>query len=166
MTVFLPGKPKTKRKTMNILHADQPLKIQQPSIFLVGPTPRRKEVGSWRPDALEILRRLGFAGTVLAPERRDWTTRFAYSDQVEWEFAGLESCTIIAFWVPRDLGTLPGFTTNVEFGRYVGSGRCVYGRPENAPHTSYLDWLYEKLARRKPESSLEATMKGAMEATR
>jgi hypothetical protein len=59
--------------------------------------------------------------------------RFSYLDQVEWEYAGLESCTAVAFWVPRQLPTLPGFTTNVEFGRYVDSGRCVYGRPDGAP---------------------------------
>ena len=147
---------------MNVLHADQSLEIKQPSIFLAGPTPRSKEVRSWRPDALEILRRLNFAGTVLVPERRDWTTRFAYSDQVEWEFAGLESCTIIAFWVPRDLGTLPGFTTNVEFGRYVGGGRVVYGRPDDAPRNRYLDWLYGKCTGLTPCRSLEETLRAAV----
>lgn len=151
---------------MNILHADQVLEIKQPSIFLAGPTPRSKEVLSWRPEALEILHGLGFAGTVLVPERRDWTARFAYLDQVEWEFAGLEGCTVVAFWVPRDLGTLPGFTTNVEFGRYVGSGRCVYGRPMDAPQTRYLDWLYTKLAGRHPETTLPETMRAAVEAIR
>jgi hypothetical protein len=84
---------------------------------------------------LDLLRGLGFAGTVLVPERRDWPAKFNYLDQVEWEYAGLEGCTVIAFWVPRDLQSLPGFTTNVEFGRYVGSGRCVYSRPDGAPHT-------------------------------
>jgi hypothetical protein len=85
---------------------------------------------------------------------------------VEWEYAGLEGCSVVAFWVPRDVQSLPGFTTNVEFGRYVGSGRCVYGRPENAPHTKYLDWLYRKLTGRGPERSLLATMQTAMEAIR
>ena len=124
---------------MEILFSDQPLVIRHPSLFLAGPTPRCSHVASWRPEALDILRQLGFAGTVLVPERRDWSAKFDYLDQVEWEYAGLEACSVLTFWVPRDLERLPGFTTNVEFGRYVASGRVVYGRPQCAPHTSYLD---------------------------
>jgi len=114
---------------MNVVHSDQEFAASPPSLFLAGPTPRQAGVLSWRPGALALLARLGFAGTVLVPERRDWSARFDYLDQVEWEFVGLESASVVAFWVPRDLDSLPGFTTNVEFGRYVGSGRCVYGRP-------------------------------------
>jgi hypothetical protein len=120
---------------------------------------------SWRPEAIELLRGLGFAGTVLVPERRDWSAKFDYLHQVEWEFAGLEGCSVIAFWVPRDALTLPGFTTNVEFGRYVGSGRCVYGRPDGAPHTRYLDWLYKKVTGKQPESTLLATLAAAIKAS-
>ena len=151
---------------MDVIFADQALEVRPPSIFLAGPTPRAAGVRSWRPEALELLRELGFAGVVLVPERQDWSARFSYLDQVEWEYAGLETCSVLAFWVPRDLDTLPGFTTNVEFGRYVGSGRCVYGRPPDAPHTRYLDWLYNKLTANSPQSTLEATMRAAIEATR
>lgn len=66
------------------------------------------------------------------------------------------------FWMPRHLETLPGFTSNVEFGRYVGSGRVVYGRPEGAPHTRYLDWLYQKLTGNEPGRTLEGTLKTAV----
>lgn len=151
---------------MQILFADQPLAIHPPSLFLAGPTPRHRDVASWRPEALEILRRLGFAGAVLVPERQDWAAKFDYQDQVEWEYAGLEACTVIAIWVPRHRETLPGFTTNVEFGRYVGSGRVVYGRPDGAPHTRYLDWLYRKLTGSEPEATLEGTLRAAVEKTR
>lgn len=147
---------------MNIVFADQPLEIRPPSIFLARPTPRAADVSSWRPEALDLLRQLEFTGTVLVPERRDWSVKFDYADQVEWEFAGLETCTAIAFWVPRDLLTLPGFTTNVEFGRYVNSGRCVYGRPPGAPHTRYLDWLFTKLTGTTPEESLRNTLAAAI----
>jgi hypothetical protein len=148
---------------MNVLYAGDVLDLGQPSIFLAGPTPRRPEDPSWRPAALEVLRGLSFAGTVLVPERPDWSVRFSYLDQVEWEYAGLEGCTVIAFWVPRDLQTLPGFTTNVEFGRYAGSGRCVYGRPPDAAHTRYLDWLHGKLTGGRPEGTLEDTMRAAVQ---
>jgi hypothetical protein len=149
---------------MHILFADQPLEVRPPSIFLAGPTPRSVDVPSWRPEALDILRGLKFAGAVLVPERRDWTVQFDYLDQVEWEYNGLESCTVVAFWVPRDPSALPGFTTNVEFGRYVGSGRCVYGRPAGAPQTRYLDWLYRKLTGRQPTTTLPQTLASAVEA--
>jgi hypothetical protein len=147
----------------NAIFSDQPLDFRPPSLFLAGPTPRREGVKSWRPEAILVLKRLGFVGTVLVPERRDRAARFSYMDQVEWEFAALEAATALAFWAPRDLDALPGFTTNVEFGRYVGSGRCVYGRPDGAPHTRYLDWLYHKLTGRLPENALEATLRAAVE---
>jgi hypothetical protein len=151
---------------MNVVFAREPVTVWHPSIFLAGPAPRSAEVKSWRPEALDALRELRFAGTVLVPEPRDWSEKLSYVDQVEWEYEGLEGCSVVAFWVPRDVQTLPGFTTNVEFGRYVGSGRCVYGRPEGAPHTKYLDWLYRKLTGRAPERSLSAVMAAAVEATR
>jgi hypothetical protein len=147
---------------MEVRYSDQPLLIGDPSLFLAGPTPRRSDVESWRPHALEILRELGFAGTVLVPERRDWSVKFDYLDQVEWEFRAMEGCSVLAFWVPRDPEKLPGFTTNVEFGRYVGSGRLVYGRPEGAPHTGYLDWLYRKLKSQEPEITMQATLRAAV----
>jgi hypothetical protein len=136
-----------------------------PSIFLGGPTPRDGRVPSWRPDALAILERLGFAGIVLVPERRDWKARFDYLDQVEWEFEGLERADVLAFWVPRDMATLPGFTTNVEFGRYVGGGRVVYGRPDGALHTRYLDWLYGRCTGLLPCRTLEDTLRAAVART-
>jgi len=148
---------------MKVIHPEDAFTPGGPSIFLAGPTPRKKkEAASWRPAALEILARLGFAGAVLVPERRDGWVGVEYLDQVEWEHGGLEGCSAIAFWVPRDVETLPGFTTNVEFGRHVGSGRCVYGRPEGAAHTRYLDWLFAKVTGRRHETTLEATMREAM----
>jgi hypothetical protein len=151
---------------MNVVYADQAIDVSPPSLFLAGPTPRSPAVVSWRPEALDLLRSFGFAGTVLVPERRGGWHRGDYLDQVEWEFAGLEGCSVVAFWVPRDPAALPGFTTNVEFGRYAGSGRCVYGRPDGAPHTRYLDWLYAKLGGNRPESTLSATMIAAVAALR
>lgn len=147
---------------MDANYSDQPLVIRGPSLFLGGPTPRSHSIKSWRPEAVRILNDLGFPGTVLIPERREWDVRFDYLDQVEWEFTGLERADALLFWVPRDLDHLPGFTTNVEFGRYVGSGRVVYGRPEGRPHNRYLDWLYEKLTGRSPHNTLADTIGAAI----
>ena len=143
---------------MKAVYSDQEPMFDQPSIFLAGPTPRTVEVISWRISALQIVQQIGFPGTILIPERHDWVSSFDYVDQVEWEFGCLEAATIIVFWIPRDPVTLPGFTTNVEFGRYVGSGRCVYGRPNLAPKNRYLDWLYYKLTGEAPCSTLVATV--------
>jgi Nucleoside 2-deoxyribosyltransferase like len=147
---------------MEVFFSDQPVVVRHPSLFLAGPTPRSSDVASWRPQALTILQHIGFAGTVLVPERRDWSVKFNYLDQVEWEYAGLEACSVLAFWVPRDLEKLPGLTTNVEFGRYVASGRVLYGRPQGSPHTGYLDWMYRKLVDREPEITLEGTLRAAV----
>jgi len=133
-----------------ITHSDDKfLVVTKPSIFLAGPTPRATNVESWRPRAIDLLHSMKFDGQVIVPERRSWELGF-YGYQVEWEFVGLENCTKIVFWIPRDLETMPAFTTNVEFGRYVDSGRIIYGRPIDAPKTRYLDWLYTKMTGKLP----------------
>lgn len=136
---------------------------EQDSIFLAGPTPRSKDVASWRPEALEVLTKLGFSGIVLVPERRDWKD-WDYLTQVEWEWKGLNNCDLVVFWVPRELNTMPAFTTNVEFGRHVSN--CVYGRPDNCPKNDYLDWLYEKVNNRKPFNNLTTMLEHVVESFR
>ena len=43
--------------------------LARKSVFLAGPTPRQKDIDSWRPEAIEIFRgRLQFTGTLLVPE--------------------------------------------------------------------------------------------------
>ena len=140
---------------MNVIYANQKLPSFQDEqiIFLVGPTPRDKHVPSWRPDAIEILRDLGYEGLVLVPEDSEGQFRREYTDQIAWEQEGLEACSefgCIAAWVPRCLETMPAFTTNVEFGLFVESGRLLYGRPDSAPKTAYLDWIYQDRTGRQP----------------
>jgi 8-oxo-dGTP pyrophosphatase MutT (NUDIX family) len=110
------------------------------SIFLAGPTPRHADVTSWRPDALaEIEQRSGIGLLVVfVPEPPDGTRYPAYDDQIAWEERWLDAADVILFWVPRNMSTLPGLTTNVEFGRYESSGRVVFGAPDNAEHVRYL----------------------------
>lgn len=148
---------------MNVRYSDEePLKQLENAIFLAGPTPRSSEVHSWRPEALRILRdELQYKGIVCVPERRDWAVKFAYEDQVEWEYASLSHSTAIAIWVPRCMQTMPALTTNVEFGYWLAKSphRVVYGRPDGAPNTRYLDWLYEKITGRKPVNTLESVLR-------
>jgi hypothetical protein len=138
-----------------------------PSIFLVGPTPRDDQTASWRPEALQLLETLGFKGCVFVPENRqgedllldeDMPSAEKWVRQCEWERKGLQSTTVIAAWVPRQLESMPAFTTNVEFGRYVNSGRFLYGRPNGAMKTQYLDWLYSLETGMNPHDNLKSLM--------
>jgi hypothetical protein len=79
-----------------------------------------------------------------------------YEKQTEWEYHHLHRASAVVFWVPRELETMPAFTTNVEFGYWVKSLRCFYGRPPGSPKTRYLDWLYGKEhSGQKPAESME-----------
>lgn len=128
---------------MIINYSDQDVIKGKKSIFLAGPTPRKREVLSWRKEACNILFELGFDGVVYVPEFSDNSEKEDYTDQAMWEREALIDSSVILFWIPRDLKDLPAFTTNVEFGYYIHTGKIVYGRPDNTPKTKYLDWLYE-----------------------
>lgn len=124
---------------MKTVYAREPL---PQSIFLAGPTPRKNTTTpSWRPEALQIIEKYGFDGTVFIPENREGVCGFEYDAQVHWEWEALNQATIILFWVPRDIEQMPAFTTNVEFGMYAHSRKIILGYPKDAPKMSYLDAL-------------------------
>ncbi|MCX5426094.1 nucleoside 2-deoxyribosyltransferase domain-containing protein [Streptomyces sp. NBC_00078] len=110
-----------------------------PSVFLAGPTPvLGGPVPSWRPSAVEALA-AQWTGeqtlTVLSPESRGGKRAAHYDDQVDWETEARAAADAVLFWIPRDLnGGLPGFTTNVEFGLDVATGRAVLGCPPDCPN--------------------------------
>lgn len=132
---------------MQIVYAleDMPYKFSK-SLFLAGPTPRSPEVPSWRKDALDILRDIGFDnGIVIVPEPRDQHWHKDHDKQVEWEQKHLAICDCILFWIPRDLETLPGYSTNLEWGHHHNSGRVVLGYPsEDTPKMDYIKYDAEK----------------------
>ncbi len=141
---------------MKVNYSNQPPIKDHYSIFLAGPTPRKIDVPSWRPDALKVLEGIGFQGTVYVPEHDPkLPPAYDYLEQVEWEYTCLEGAGAICFWIPRKLPDMPAFTTNVEFGRYVGSGRIFYGRPAWAEKKGYLDWLYGKVTGKTPCADME-----------
>lgn len=122
---------------VNIVMAREPLPLG-PSVFLAGPTPDKSApVPSWRPAAVEALA-AQWTGeqplTVLTPESRDGKRADRYEHQVDWETDARAAASAILFWIPRDLRTLPGMTTNVEFGLDVASGRAVLGCPPDCPN--------------------------------
>lgn len=149
---------------IKVVHAgEEPPDEWDASIFLAGPTPRSADVRSWRPDALAELQRQSTVGVlvVFVPEPADGSTYPGYDHQVEWEERWLDASDAILFWVPRAMSTLPGLTTNVEFGRYESSGRVVFGAPGNAEHVRYLQHHARK--RNVPVlSALADTVKAAL----
>jgi len=153
---------------MNIIYSDQSIPDNLgPSVFLAGPTPRlEKPVPSWRPDAVKLFLDAGFNGTILIPEYSEFHPLRSYDDQVEWEWKGLHGCDVIMFWVPRDLETMPAFTTNVEFGFYIDKKVSVYGRPEGSKKNTYLDWLYNKVLGKKPYTTLADTVSASVKLCR
>ena len=110
------------------------------SLFLAGPTPRSATVQGWREEALDILQDAGFDGFVFVPQTKNWGWCEDYQRQVEWEWSALGRAERVLFWVPRDLETMPAFTTNVEFGFMAATWpeRIVLGFPEDAPKNRYL----------------------------
>lgn len=131
------------------------------SIFLAGPTPRDKDIESWRQGALKTLEDLGYDGHVFVPEPSDGKFSGDYVDQVEWETNALNQADIIIFWVPRDMKTLPALTTNIEWGLWADTGKCVLGTPTGAEHVRYLQWMATKM--KVPNySTLEATLQEAV----
>jgi hypothetical protein len=130
-----PNPPMTANLT--VVFAREPIPARRPSVFLAGPTPRSDDVPSWRPAALDELS-AQWTGpaplTVLTPESRGGVRARQYDDQADWETEARAAADAILFWIPRDLRTLPGFTTNVEFGLDVGTGRAVLGCPPGCPN--------------------------------
>lgn len=132
------------------------------SIFLAGPTPRDENTISWRIDVCDRLEKLGFDGVVYNPEYSSWKPKSSYIDQAEWEREALTEATVILFWIPRDLKDMPAFTTNVEFGYWLHTGKVIYGRPDNSVKNKYLDWLYKVDYNKEPFNDLDKLLKEAI----
>lgn len=111
------------------------------AIFLAGPTPRDPLTPSWRPEALRILEDMGYNGVVFVPEPRSGVWATDYMDQASWEQRCIKMSDTTVFWVPRNMRSMPGLTTNVEFGRKVDQYNLVFGAPEEAEKVRYLEWL-------------------------
>jgi len=109
------------------------------SVFLAGPTPRDKGIESWRPSVIKELKEQGYNGVVFIPESKNGEWKQAYDDQIEWEEEAMNKSDCILFWVPRNLDTMPAFTTNVEFGEQFKTGKVVLGFPKNADKMRYLE---------------------------
>lgn len=123
---------------VNLVMARETLPAGGQSVFLAGPTPDKSApVASWRPEAVCALAEQWTGDrqlTVLSPESRHGERADRYETQVDWETEARAAAGAILFWIPRDLRTLPGMTTNVEFGLDVATGRAVLGCPPDCPN--------------------------------
>lgn len=133
------------------------------SVFLAGPTIRSylknkdgSSVKPWRPLFIRELRKQGYDGLILVPETPNGGWLGNHEKQIDWEYKNLYAATIIAFWIPRNLETLPGFTTNYEIGFWMNNNKSIYGRPDGAPKTKYLDYMYKKLRNLEPNKTIES----------
>lgn len=148
---------------MQLIYAQEPL---EKSIFLAGPTPQMDGVPSWRKTAVAYLESAGFDGKVFIPEPPTGRLDINKADrQIAWEWEALNQATVVVFWIPRELTTMPAFTTNIEFGLFAGSSKVLLGFPETAVKIRYL----HRLARRYSipvYPSLESMLDAAVEMTR
>lgn len=145
---------------MKLVFADDSLPTEvTKTIFLAGPNPRYKNgdvvLRTWRHDVLEELERIGYDGHVFIPmpigSFYGETVSGAVADydhQIEWEDAAMMRADVILMWVDRT-PILRGLTTNIEFGKYLESGRLIYGRPDTADGCRYLD---EQIQKRRKEA--------------
>jgi len=114
------------------------------SIFLAGPCPRVDFTDDWRFEAFEILKELGFNGTVITPSNKNYQTYLANHDkddtlkkQTMWEYETMKKCSAIVFWIPRSKKRLAR-TTNIEFGDWYNREGVFIGWPPTAEHNEYL----------------------------
>jgi nucleoside 2-deoxyribosyltransferase len=125
---------------MNVIYTTEKYKAEHPAIFLAGPSPRNDQTFTWRPQALEILEKLEFQGTVYNPEQRTpGCIDFSKSEYpAAWEHEAIWNSDVLVFWVPRHMEKLPAFTTNIEFGYFLAHPdareklKIIYGRPDSS----------------------------------
>ena len=79
------------------------------------------------------------------------------------EREALSNASVILFWIPREFPDMPAFTTNVEFGYWIHTGKILYGRPNEAKKIKYLDWLYKTDTNNEPYTNLEDLLNGSIE---
>lgn len=124
------------------------------SIFLAGPCPRDNFADDWRFEAFEILKELGFNGTVITPTNENYQTYLQNHDkdetllkQTKWEYETMHKCSALVFWIPRSKEH-PARTTNIEFGEWHDKDGVYIGWPAEAIHNEYLQKRAFDIARK------------------
>lgn len=161
---------------MNIVRYGFPIgdipKIAGKVIFLAGPTVRGNQptLVSWRPEAVEKFKELGFDGTLILPDFADSKESDKGRRELPiWEHEGLKRADCILFWIPRTR-ELWGLNTNSEHHLWTwrAPNKVVYGRPDGAYRIDYNDIMWDHLLgehgiSRPIHKTLEDTIKAAIE---
>jgi len=117
------------------------LSFKRNTVFLAGPCPRDPAVKDWRGEFIALLgakaKESGIQIDVLNPTNRNFDDA-NYVKQCDWEHEGLAMASVVVFWVPRTEQN-PAFTTNVEFGEWFQSDKCVCGGPKDGWKNRYLE---------------------------
>lgn len=152
---------------MRVCFSDKEPILDKNSIFLAGPTKRNSNFElSWRKKAVEILKECNFNGVIYIPEFQSGKIKEEdLNRQMHWEWKCLDYAGVILFWVPRTIQTMPGFTTNVEFGIYTEKrpNNVVLGYPKYAEKMDYLKILYKEKTNKIPADTLRRTILNALE---
>ncbi len=110
--------------------------LKIPSIFLAGPTPRKSYTKSWRPRALQMIRRYRQDPVVYYPEP-EAADKWSPDDDahLNWRRNAMMRSTVILFWVDRKIDAMPGFRTNTDWGYWTARDpeRLVLAYPLKAP---------------------------------
>lgn len=122
---------------------EHPIISNVASIFLAGPSPKGPKDFNWRIEAISYLQRKKYKGDIYIPLTRDGIWLPDYDAQIDWELTYLNKAKVIAFWIPRDLVNLPGFTTNIEFGMFLKSCKIILGYPKGASKMRYIHYVAE-----------------------
>ena len=116
------------------------------AIFLAGPCPRNNYEKDWRYDAYKILDTLHFDGIVLNPTNKYYGTgNCCLKDQSDWETEAMHRASAIVFNLDKS-DDHPGFTTNVEFGRYFNYPNVYVCKPKGNDEKAN-NYIYETCIR-------------------
>jgi hypothetical protein len=104
---------------------------------------------------------LSYDGVVFLPESQDGQRQGDYDQQMAWELEAMRRSDVLLFWVPAKREALPAYTTRVEFGFQVHSGKVILGMPQDAYETRYMKKLAQ-LYRLTSHQTLSETVTAAL----
>lgn len=120
------------------------------ALYLAGSAPS-SEASSWTTMALEQLAQLDYTGVVFVPD--------AAHVQSDWADDGLHLADTIVFWFA---GEKEGVEADTQFGSWVGTGKCVYGRREGGLRVAERDRVFAREARGTVHDTLPAALAEAV----
>lgn len=140
------GKKRIASQNTSVTGPMEDLSFKKNSVFLAGPCPRDPLVGDWRGEFIALLdakaKQANVQIDVLNPTNRHFDDA-NYVKQCDWEHEGLSMASVVVCWIPRTEQN-PAFTTNVEFGEWFQSGKCVCGGPKDGWKNRYLEQRFNQ----------------------